>query len=331
MKNAIFVMNQDTFPLVYPAFIREEISSLVNIVEAPMTQDQLSENLSLLQEVEIIITGWGAPVIDQELLDHAPRLELILYGAGSIKAIAKEGAWERGIRFTTAVAANGIPVAEFTISQILFCLKKGWRFVRDIQETRQFPTKPFAVKGAFRSKVGLISLSTVGRNTLELLRPYHIDVLAYDPFVTQGEAEQLGITLCSLEEIFQQADVVSLHTPLLEETRGMIKGTHFRSMKHGASFINTARGAIVKEKEMVAVLQERTDITTVLDVTNPEPPTEDSLLYKLPNVVVTPHMAGSEGEECGRMGLYMLEELKRYLTDQPLKWEVTKEQFIRMA
>ncbi|UOQ84769.1 hydroxyacid dehydrogenase [Gracilibacillus salinarum] len=331
MKNAIFVMNQDTFSIVYPAFIRKEISSQVNIVAEPMTQEQLRNNLSLLQEVEIIITGWGAPVIDQELLDHAPRLELILYGAGSIKAIAKEAAWESGIRFTTAVAANATPVAEFTISQILFCLKNGWCFVRDIQETKQFPSKPFAVKGAFRSKIGLISLSTVGRHTLELLRPFDIDVLAYDPFVTEEEADQLGVTLCSLEEVFQQADVVSLHTPLLEETIGMIEGEHFRLMKQGSSFINTARGAIVKEEEMVNVLQERTDITAVLDVTNPEPPSEDSFLYQLPNVVITPHMAGSEGEECGRMGVYMLEELKRYLTDQPLEWEVTKEQFIRMA
>ncbi|WP_066191495.1 MULTISPECIES: hydroxyacid dehydrogenase [Gracilibacillus] len=331
MKNAIFIMNQDTFNLVYPSFIRDEIATLVNVVAEPMSQQELSKDLSVLQDVEIIITGWGAPAIDQTLLDAAPNLQLVLYGAGSIKAIAKQEAWDHGIRFTTAVSANGRPVAEFTLSQILFCLKNGWEFVREIEATKQYPPKPFAIKGAFRSKVGLISLSTVGRHTLELLRPFDIDILAYDPFITQEEADQLGVTLCSLEELFRQADVVSLHTPLLEETIGMIRGDHFRLMKQGSSFINTARGAIVREQEMIEVLQARKDITAILDVTHPEPPSQDSLLFQLPNVVITPHLAGSEGEECGRMGSFMLEELKRYLDDQPLKWEVSEAQFVRMA
>ncbi|GAB2560138.1 hydroxyacid dehydrogenase [Gracilibacillus alcaliphilus] len=331
MKKAIFVMNQDTFELVYPSFIREEINNLVNIAAEPMTQAELRQDLSILQDVEIIITGWGAPAIDQALLDHAPQLQLILYGAGSIKAIAKDEAWEKGIRFTTAVVANGQPVAEFTLSQILFCLKNGWQFVREIESSRQFPPKPFAVQGAFKSKVGLISLSTVGRRTLELLRPFDIEILTYDPFVTKEEAQQLGVTLCSLEELFRQADVVSLHTPLLPQTIGMIKKEHFQLMKQGASFINTARGAIVREQEMIKVLEERTDITAVLDVTDPEPPEADSLLYQLKNVVITPHLAGSEGAECARMGAYMLEELKRYLQGEPLKWEVTQQQFVNMA
>lgn len=324
-------MEQSTFNLVYPQFVREEIGESVDIVAEPMSKEQLWDDLSILEDVEILLTGWGCPTLDERLLEHAPNLKAVLYAAGSIKSIATDAAWERGILFTTAVTANGRPVAEFTLSQILFCLKNGWSFVRDIQASQQYPSKPFEVKGAYRSVVGLLSLSTIGRHTLELLKPFDIDILAYDPFVSEEEANQLGVTICSLEDIFRSADVISLHTPLLKETIGMITADHFSLMKKGASFINTARGAIVREKEMIAVLRDRTDITAVLDVTDPEPPEQGSELYQMANVVLTPHLAGSEGEECGRMGAYMLEELKRYINEKPLQWSVSKEQFQTMA
>ncbi|QGH34004.1 glycerate dehydrogenase [Gracilibacillus salitolerans] len=331
MKKAIYVMDQRSFDLVYPKFVREEIGELVEVVAEPMNKEQLLNDLSILEEVEVLLTGWGGPTLDEGLLEYAPNLKAVLYAAGSIKSIATDVAWKRGILFSTAVTANGRPVAEFTLSQILFCLKNGWQFVRDIQVTKQYPPKPFELKGAYRSVVGLISLSTVGRHTLELLQPFDIDVLAYDPFVSEEEANKLGVTMCSLEDIFRYADVVSLHTPLLKETIGMITGGHFTLMKQGASFINTARGAIVREKEMIEVLQDRTDITAVLDVTDPEPPEQGSPLFQMQNVVITPHLAGSEGEECGRMGAYMLEELKRYINEEPLQWSVSKEQFQKMA
>jgi phosphoglycerate dehydrogenase-like enzyme len=119
--------------------------------------------------------------------------------------------------------------------------------------------------------------------------------------------------------------VVSLHTPWLKETEGMITGQHIASMRPGATFINTARGAVVREQELIDVLQQRPDLFAVLDVTYPEPPAPDSLLYTLPNVVVTPHIAGPVGDECHRLGRYMVEELWRYLHGEELRWGITRE------
>ena len=135
----------------------------------------------------------------------------------------------------------------------------------------------------------------------------------------------------SLEELFCTCDVVSLHTPNLPQTRGMITGGLLRSMKPGATFVNTARGAVVREAEMVEVLRERPDLWALLDVTDPEPPVEGSPLYSLPNVLLTPHIAGSLGPECRRMGRYMVDELRRYLAGEKLRWQVTKESVERMA
>ncbi len=106
----------------------------------------------------------------------------------------------------------------------------------------------------------------------------------------------------------------------------MITGQHFSTMKEGATFINTARGAVVRENELIAVLQQRPDLFAVLDVTYPEPPEPDSLLYMLPNVVVTPHIAGAMDGECRRMGQYMIGELKRYLRGETLRWGISREQ-----
>jgi len=171
----------------------------------------------------------------------------------------------------------------------------------------------------------------IGRRVCELLRPHDVQVIAYDPYCSAEDAAGLGVRLCGLEEVFERADVVSLHTPWLKETEGMITGAHFAKMKQGASFINTSRGAVVREEEMIEVLKRRPDLFAVLDVTYPEPPAEGSGLFSLPNVVVTPHMAGSIGPECRRMGRYIVEELQRYCAGQPLRWALTREQAARMA
>lgn len=327
MVKGLYIMSDQSFDLVYPKGIRADIEQLVDIYAPPLTSQTLKEDYSILHDAEVIFSGWGAPEFKTELLQSAPNLKVVFYAAGSIKKIATNAFWDSDIKITTAVHANAIPVTEFTLSQILFSLKNGWQFVRDIKRDRKYPKKPYQFAGAYKSTVGLISLSTVGRGVCKLLKPFDINIIAYDPFVSQEEAEILGVELCTLEEVFLRSDVVSLHTPLLEETRGMIQGKHFDMLKPNAAFINTARGAIVRELEMIEVLKKRQDITAVLDVTYPEPPKQESPLYELENVVLTPHLAGSQGDECGRMGEYMLQELKKYLNGEELEWQVNQNQF----
>lgn len=332
MTKGIFIMNPGLLNQVYPESVKKAIEERVEMVGLPMSAAEVEADYSLLQDVEVLFSGWGGPRMDQTFLDHAPNLKMVFYAAGTIKDIVTPASWKAGIRVTSANVANAVPVAEFTLSQILFSLKNGWQLTRELQRTHTYPRWPYPeVKGAYKSTVGLISLSAVGRKTNELLQQFDLEVLAYDPFVQEEEAKALQVKLVSLEELFEQADIVSLHAPLLEETTGMVTGKLIASMKEHATFINTARGAIVKEDEMIAVLKERPDLTAILDVTDPEPPVVDSPLYTLPNVVLTPHVAGSLNKEAGRMGEYMLEELKRYMNGQPVEWEITEEKFRRMA
>ena len=328
----LFIMDKKVANLVYPKEVQKGIESLVDIYAPSMEAAEALENPSILENAEVIFSSWGGPTLDEEFLNAAPHLKAMFYGAGTIKKIMTDAAWERDIVITTASDANAIPVAEYTLSQILFLLKDGWQIAREVKQNKAYPNKRMMnLFGGYGSTVGIISLSTVGRKVVELLQHFDIQVLLYDPFVDEAEAKRYNAELCSLEETFSKSDVVSLHSPLLDETTGMIKGAHFEKMKPHASFLNTARGAIVNEPEMIEVLSERDDITAVLDVTYPEPPVEGSPLYELQNVILTPHIAGSLGKECGRMGAYMLDELKRYLQGEALQWQVTKQKFDLMA
>ncbi|MBN1218051.1 MAG: hydroxyacid dehydrogenase [Anaerolineae bacterium] len=330
MLKGIFLLRADAYQKIYGPDELTAINQLVDIYAPPQTSKSVRENPSILNEVEVIFSGWDMAVMDEEFLAAAPRLKAVFYGAGSIRYFVTKASWQRGIIVTSAYAANAIPTAEYTLSQILLCLKRGWPHAQLVREQGGFPPR-LPVPGAYGSTVGLISLGRVGRYVLKLLQNFDINVIAYDPFVTAAEAAELKVELCTLAEIFRRADVVSLHTPWLPETEGMITGEHLASMKSGAAFINTARGAIVREQEMIQVLQQRPDLTAVLDVTYPEPPEPGSSLYTLPNVVLTPHIAGAMDQECRRMGQVMVEELRRYLKDEPLQWALTKEQMARMA
>jgi phosphoglycerate dehydrogenase-like enzyme len=323
-KKALYVLSKRSYDLIYGEEERKDIEEAVDIIGPVHTPDEVRENPEILKDVELIFSGWGGPKVDEEFLAAAPNLKIVFYGAGSVKGIVSPAFWKRGVRITSAYAANGIPVAEYTLSQILFSLKRGWHFALSIKKEGKYPDSREGVLGSYNRTVGIISLGMIGRYVCRLLKPFDLKVIAYDPYADEAMAEELGVELCGLEELFKRSDVVSLHTPWLPETEGMITGAHFESMKKYGVFINTARGAVVREKEMIEVLKRRPDIQAILDVTWPEPPVPGSPLYTLPNVVLTPHIAGSLGKECNRMGRYMVEELRRYLNGEELKWEITE-------
>lgn len=327
---ALYILNPSSYEQIYGPEERADIAALVAVYAPPQTKESVAANPAVLQSCEIIFSGWGAPCIDAAFLAAAPHLRALFYGAGSVKGVVTDALWERGIVVTSSWGANGVPVAEYTLAQILFALKLGWRHALRIKQDGKYPARE-RVPGAYGSTVAIISLGMIGRMVCGLLRHVDVHVIAYDPFASPETAAELGVSLRSLDECFAQADVVSLHTPWLPETERMIKGTHFRAMKQDATFINTARGALVDEPAMVDVLQARPDLTAVLDVTYPEPPTPGSPLYTLPNLILTPHIAGSMDNECRRMGRYAVEECRRFLQGEPLQWQVTRERAATLA
>jgi phosphoglycerate dehydrogenase-like enzyme len=328
MLKGLFLLGSDAFGKIYGPQERADVEALIDVYAPPQTAASVAENPGVLAEADVILSGWGMAKLDEAFLAAAPKLKAVFYGAGSIRGFATDAAWERGILITSAYAANAIPTAEFALAQILISLKRGWYFNRRIQREGRYVRKE-RVAGAYESKVGLISLGMIGAHVAKLLQAFDVQVLAYTS--SAEKAARLGARQASLEEIFSECDVVSLHTPWIPETVGMITGAHLGSMKENATFINTARGAVVREDEMIEVLQRRPDLFALLDVTYPEPPVEGSPLYTLPNVVLTPHIAGSLDNECRRMGRYAVRELEHYIKGEPQDWEITREAAARLA
>jgi len=330
LQNALLVVSPQYQDQLYGDEAIRAIRQRTRLLAPPLDPIAVLARADLLAEVEVLFSGWNAPVLDEAFLKRAPRLRAVFYAGGSVRYFVSEALWARGITVCSALTVNGEAVADYTVGAVLFSLKQG--FAHATAARRGAFATDLPVAGVPDSNVGLISLGATGRAVARKLAPFGVRLVGYDPFVSSAEAEKLGVGLRPrLETVFAEADVVSLHTPLLAATQGMITAAHFRAMRPGATFINTARGAVVREEEMIAVLRERPDITAILDVTDPEPPVPGSPLYALPNVVLTPHLAGAVDRERRRLGQAMIAEFDRWQRGETLLHALKPEQLAQMA
>ncbi|MEV3992131.1 hydroxyacid dehydrogenase [Streptomyces sp. NPDC049837] len=283
-----------------------------------------------LAEAEVLFTCWGATPLTAAVLDRAPRLRAVVHAAGSVKHHVTDACWERGITVASAAAANALPVAEYTLATILLAGKRVLRAAQRYAELRadhDWLTE-LADSGNHRRTVGIVGASRIGRRVMELLRPFDVQVLLYDPYVTPDEAAGLGAVPATLDELCARADIVSVHAPQLPSTHHMIGAPQLALMPDGATLINTSRGSLIDETALLAHLTSGR-LNAVLDVTDPELPPPDSPLYTLPNVLLTPHIAGSLGNELHRMADHALDELERYgrgapFADPVRPWELNR-------
>ncbi len=318
----LYILDRSNFDLVYGPQQQQAIARHVEIIADRQTRESIESNPQLLSQANVIFTGWSPPRFDDSFFARAAQLQAIFYAGGNIGLPAS--AWRKGIRLTTSHVANSQAVAEFALATIVLSLKHGWRLMRETHTQRRFVDRNTAVPGCYRASVGLIGMGMIGRLLRKLLAPLELDVLVYDPLLSEAEAHALGVRMAPLDQLFARCDVVSLHAPLYSETCGLITGAHLAAMRYGATFINTARGGIVRTDELIEVAEDRADLHFLLDVTDPlEPPPADSKLYDLPNVILTPHMAGSTGNECRRLGQCMVEELERFVSGERMRWEET--------
>ena len=332
-KKALFLLGDEAFEKIYGPREREQIGEMVDLIGEPQTADSIGNNDTLLKEVEIIFSGWGMVPLDGEFLSRAPRLEAVFYGAGSIRYFMTDAAWDRNIIVTSSYAANAIPVAEFCAASLIMGLKQAPFFMSRLAggSREEWTREGTTIHGAYGSTVGLVSLGMIGKHVLRLMKNFNTDILVYSQSMTPERAKEEGVESVSLEELFRRSDAISIHTADLPETRGMITGELIASMKKGAILVNTSRGAVIEEKRMIEVLERRPDLTALLDVTDPEPPVDGSPLYSLPNVFLTPHVAGSLERECRRMGQYAVDDCRRYLEGKALAYGIDRKTFERMA
>ena len=333
MKAIFLTKKKEYIPEVYDKEVMAALAELTGITDAVYTKEDLLSAPEDFSEVELIFSTWGMPVMtEEEIRLCLPKLKCLFYGAGTVQPFARPFL-NCGVKVFSAWAANAVPVAEFTVAQIILSNKGYFLTSRACRQSGYKEAKlAFDLcRGNYGQTVGIIGAGMIGSLVIEMLKAYKLKVIVYDPFLSDERAEALGVEKCSLEDLFSRAFTVSNHLANNEQTKGMLGYDLFSHMREGAVFINTGRGAQVVEEDLCRVLAERPDLTALLDVTHPEPPAEGHPFYSLPNCYLTPHIAGSAGDEVARMGLFMQKECSSYLAGEPCRYEVTEEMLKTMA
>ncbi len=318
---------------VYAPVVTNRLKALTDCDCARYGKADVLTTPAKFADTEYIFSTWGMPSFtEEEIRTYLPSLKAVFYGAGSVQGFARPFL-NCGVKVFSAWAANAVPVAEYTVAQIILAGKDFFVQSRLLaaEDRAAAVARHGGHIGNYRKKVGLIGCGMIGSLVAKLLKAYDLEVMAFDPFMSPEKAERLGVTPCSLEELFATCSVVSNHLANNPQTQRMLTYKHFSSMLPYATFLNTGRGAQVVEEDLVRALTERPDLTAVLDVTHPEPSPAGHPFYSLPNCFMTPHIAGSLGGEVVRMAEYMVDEYERLTAGVPVKYEVTLKMLETMA
>ena len=307
MKNIVFLGNDEgAVQRVFALGRYERVQGLGEVVEGIVHGDCLEKHRADLAGVRYAFSTWGMPTLtEEEIKEYFPSLECVFYAAGSVQAFAR-AFLKCGVRVFSAWAANALPVAETVFAQITLANKGFFHtFLPDTYQKKL--DAALAFQGNFSTNVGIIGAGKIGSLVAAKLRSLNVNVLVCDPFLSDERAKSLGMRKVGLQELFEQCDVVSNHLADNENTRGMLGYDCFSRMKERAVFINSGRGRQVVEAELARALSEVPTRFAILDVTYPEPPQADNPLCSMSNVLLTPHIDGSWGNEVVRMAYCMIE------------------------
>jgi phosphoglycerate dehydrogenase-like enzyme len=324
--SALLLMYPGLDARVLDAASRNRLGRIVDLVSPePLT------GTAGAPDAEIVLSGWGCPPLDADALDRLPSLRLVAHAAGTVRGIVTDALWERDITVTSAAAANAVPVAEFTFAAIVMLGKDVFGIRDRHREARGTATVvDHASVGNRGLRIGIIGASMIGRLVIERLRTLDVEVVVSDPFLDSAAASALGVVGLELDDLLATSDVVSIHAPALPSTHHLLDAAALARMRDGAWLLNTARGSLVDTAALEAELVSGR-LSAFVDTPDPEPLPTGSPLYDLPNVVLTPHIAGSLGNEVGRMGELAVTEVERYVAGEAPLHPVTRADLERIA
>jgi phosphoglycerate dehydrogenase-like enzyme len=249
---------------------------------------------------------------------------MVFHAAGSVKGIVTDEFWERGVRVSSAACVLGRAVAETTLGLTIYSMKNIEKLA---EHTRNggWDERNTTVREIYDLKIGVVGAGNAGRHYIKLLRNFQVEILLYDPTLDEKQCREIGAEKADLETLMKLCDVVSIHAPSIPATRHMINADNLKLMKDRAVLINTARGSLIDEAALIKEL-ETGRISACIDVTDPEPPAADSALRKLPNILLTPHLAGNASTGKKRIGGVAVSEIALFTKQNRLEHEIFKNQ-----
>ena len=280
--------------------------------------------LEFIKGSELIITAWGSPQIDDEMICLCPKLRGIIHAGGGIKGLLSDEFLKRNLFISSANGALADGVAESTVAMAVSACKGMFSLPNDIRNGLWDENRS-SIKDFYDIKVGIVSVGDIGKRVIKLLKSYEVDILAYDPFVSEEEIAGLGAKKCEFPYLLAESDVISIHTPDIPATDNMFNSSNLHLIKDGAVIINTARPNVIDDDAFTEELKKNR-FTAILDVTKNVPSDKNHPYRKLPNVVLFPHIAGAVSNGCRRMGKFATEEALRLYNGEELlgKFDLSK-------
>ena len=313
--------------------LMDQFDVKVNDAETNYTSEQLAEEIG---GFDGLITGWGTPNLTEAVLENADKLRIVAHSAGSIKrlvgAVLDKYIIPRNICVFSANVAIAYNVAEATIGMLIMMGRRIVDHALIIRETGKWKKPGLPSSGVYLtgSTVGIVSASKVGRIVIDLLKPFKVKTLVYDPYLSDWEPGRLGVEKVELDDLFARSDFVSLHAPSIPETNKMVGAKQLRALRDGAVLVNTSRGSVLDHDALLEELQSGR-ISAALDVTTPEPLPPDSPLRKLTNCVITPHMSGSGDYGYHLIGTNTLQALEDFFAGKPVEGAANLSSFTILA
>jgi phosphoglycerate dehydrogenase-like enzyme len=336
----LVIVRPSDYEVLFTAETEQELREIAQVTFREKRDRLTSEELAaLIPSYDCLLGGWGTPRLTDDVLDAADALKLYMHSAGSIKSIVPPKVFDRGIVVTHGAGAIATGVADLSVCLIWMMLRlphrmdaalkagAGWNEAKEPGFGQPAPSLGYELSG---QRIGVLGAGHTGRHFIKLVRSLGCEVRVYDPYLSEERAAELGVIKSDLDDLLAQCRIVSCQLPTTDETHHMIGARELGLLQDGAILTNTARSWVMDQDALLAELQSGR-IQAALDVFDQEPLPEDSPFRRLDNVILTPHVAGGTIEARHRQGQYMVQELRRFLSGEPLRYQVTKDMLPTMA
>lgn len=309
--------------------LEAEFSVTYNLTGRGITAEETAE---LAGDADAIITGWGSPYFNSEIIQKMPNLSLIAHTGGTVGNLVDLSVYDTDVTVLSGNRLYAESVAEGVLCYMMTALRRIPDYISLIRGGQKWRTEADVWEGLFDRTIGIVGLGTISRILIGYLQPFRVKIKIFSHYPIEKEfLGKYNCTEASLDEIFSSCDVVSIHSALNDTTRGMITKEHFEALKDGSLFLNTARGDIIDQKALIAELK-KDRFRAVLDVYHTEPIEADSELRTLKNVYCIPHMAGPTLDRRPYITSSLIENMKRYFAgEKSLELEITRDLAKRMT
>ncbi|RSD26458.1 phosphoglycerate dehydrogenase [Mesobacillus subterraneus] len=296
--------------------IKEEgLQPLLEMTEAQVHMGRIEDDAVDLSKVEALLVR-SATSVDADLLDSMPSLKIVARAGVGVDNIDITEATKRGIVVVNAPDGNTISTAEHTFA-MMASLMRNIPQAHSSVKSGEWKRNQFIGNELFGKILGIIGMGRIGSELAKRARVFGMAVKVFDPFLTKERAEVLGVQLSTFEEVLSEADIITVHTPLTKETKGLLNEKTLSQTKKGVYLLNCARGGIIDEAALAHFIEKGHVAGAALDVFVSEPP-GDSPLLQLDSVIVTPHLGASTKEAQLNVATQVAQEVRTFFENKPV-------------